>query len=507
MLGVMLPPSSRARDAETAAAPITADAPRTRPADRLVLYGEPVSFRELCRRAVPENANYLVLDLDRTLHLGRNMGELLGFDLAAYHAYGKEALAAAEPRRRPGRFFLDWRRPLALLRYFWIGARMWALPGLFYLFYGKIASRVALLRRFVYRLFGSEPVVAVQRVPQTALLHHLGGVPAVELRALASRVWDRHTTDLVIEREDLDWLRARCPGIKIIIASASPEPTVAVAGAALGVDDIVFSTVEEHEGWFSPPFRFPPTVLAPEPPRRLSGPAQTRITSSRSKIESLWARHPALADPGVVSVGITDTDHGEDHCWLEHFTRVVDVNSTTPFPPFVAASSPLREIHSAAVLTRRERERRAHGDARYLDPRRPPRLASDRSFSASDLSALLRGVAAEVERIARDLEARAADLKPARERVRARLDAWTGRIEAIVHAFNDAASRERHALFARLKGELKTERTLLRELARVERPLSELACVLSGLLAGARGVLSGERMGEGVEPEAPLRSR
>ena len=76
---------------------------RIRPADRFVLHGEPKSFRELCRRAVPRDARYLVLDLDRTIHLGRNMGELLGWEVAAWHAYGRERLAEVDARRPPGR--------------------------------------------------------------------------------------------------------------------------------------------------------------------------------------------------------------------------------------------------------------------------------------------------------------------------------------------------------------------------------------------------------------------
>src|SRR5689334_1777181 len=111
---------------------------QTRLADRLVIHGEPIDFRELCRRAVPTDARYLVLDLDRTTHLARNLGELLGWEVGAYHAYGPDHLAAAEARRKPGRFFVDRRRPLAALRYLAIGARMWAYPGLFYLLFGKI---------------------------------------------------------------------------------------------------------------------------------------------------------------------------------------------------------------------------------------------------------------------------------------------------------------------------------------------------------------------------------
>src|SRR5512134_3466604 len=113
--------------------PTLSSPPRTRAAERLVIHGEPVDFRELCLRTVPANAKYLVLDLDRTLHLARNMGELLGWEVVAWHAYGAEHLAAAEARRSGGRFFVDWRKPLAALRYLLLGARLWAYPGLFYL--------------------------------------------------------------------------------------------------------------------------------------------------------------------------------------------------------------------------------------------------------------------------------------------------------------------------------------------------------------------------------------
>ena len=39
-----------------------------------------------------------------------------------------------------------------------------------------------------------------------------------------------------------------------------------------------------------------------------------------------------------IKVGITDTGHGEDHCWRDHLTALVDLNSTTPFPPIVDAA-------------------------------------------------------------------------------------------------------------------------------------------------------------------------
>ena len=433
---------------------------RTRPPDRLVVHGAAVEFRELCRRAVPPETRYLVLDLDRTVHLGRNMGELLGWEVGAYHAYGPEHLARAEPRRAPGRFFLDWSRPLAALRYLLLGVTMWALPGLFYLFSWKIPGRFRWGRRWSFRAFGVDPVARVQQVPQTTLMRHLAGVPADVLRTLAQRVWDRHAPDQVIERQDLEWLRQRCPGLRIVIASASPQPTVEVAAAALGADDVLYSTLE-------------------------------RINSSRAKIERLRARYPDLADPATVSVGITDTGYGEDHCWTGHLTRVIDVNSSTPFPPLVPASSPLREVHSAAVLTRRERARRAQGEEGWLDPRRLPRDDRDRAFEAPDLARGLGSLAERVERLTAAIEEREAQLAAARAGVVARAEVLARRIERLVRSFDDAAAGERRAALARLRRELRRSWTLQRELARIERPVSALACAVAGLLADARAALGG----------------
>ncbi|MCZ6806439.1 MAG: hypothetical protein O7F08_05770, partial [Deltaproteobacteria bacterium] len=61
--------------------------------------------------------------------------------------------------------------------------------------------------------------------------------------------------------------------------------------------------------------------------------------------------------------------------WAQHFTRVVDINSPTPFPAIVSSDSPLLEVHSAVLLTKHERERRAAGHAGYLDARREKLVA------------------------------------------------------------------------------------------------------------------------------------
>ena len=63
--------------------------PKMRVVDRFVDHGAPLSFRDLCARVLHEEHDYLILDLDKTTHLGRNLGELLAWELCAYEAYGE----------------------------------------------------------------------------------------------------------------------------------------------------------------------------------------------------------------------------------------------------------------------------------------------------------------------------------------------------------------------------------------------------------------------------------
>jgi hypothetical protein len=327
----------------------------------------PLPFRELCERAVPPDTRLVVLDLDRTLHLGRNMGELLGWEIGALKSYGPAYLTDLEPRRSAGRWYLDPRRPLAALRYLWRSGRVWIPPGLHYLLWCKLAARFGPLRRLGYRRFGPEPVHAVQRVPQGVLFDQMASLPSDTVRELARRVWARHAADQTVERDDLVWLRARCPGVRIVLSSASPREVAEIAGEALGFDDAIGS----------------------EP---------GRINGGRAKLATLRARYPELGAPGAVTVGISDTGYGEDHCWAEAFTHVVDVNSTSPFPPFLPEGSPLRAIFSARVLTRAEKEARRRGEA-WLDPRRGPTADGAREFRAPELEALLAPLRAVIERL------------------------------------------------------------------------------------------------------------
>jgi hypothetical protein len=428
------------------------DAPRTRLVDSCWIGREPISFRELCERAVPVDTRLLVLDLDRTLHLGRNMGELLGWEISAYRGYGSEYLEELEPRRPPGRMYLDRARPLRALRYLWKSGRVWAPPGLFYLLWCKIAARVGVLRRRSYLRFGPEPVQAVQRVPQYVLFRQMASLPEALVRELADRVWARHRPDLVVEREDLEWLRRRSPGIRIALSSASPRQVVEAASDALGVEEVI-------------------------------GSALHRINGGRAKLDALRARYPELLGvPGVTTVGISDTGYGEDHCWTEAFTHVVDVNSTTGFPPIAPASSPLRAIFSAQLLTRAEKDARSRG-ARWLDPRRGRRpLRGAHEFRAPELEALLAPVQTSVEGLARELDARLRRTSTVLDQARRACAEIDLSLEAVASGREPSRGRDLRAVLARrLSAQLR--------LARSARPVSEVAFALARALERSRELL------------------
>lgn len=360
--------------------------------DRVVLHEAPLSFGELADRVIGPSTRFLVLDLDRTVHLARNMGELLGWEVCALRAFGPDELSRMEQARATGRMLFDRSRPLASLRYLAVGARIWAVPGLYYLLFGKLPARNELLRRWTYRKFGSDAVRAVQGVPQRALMQSLSKVPDEILRGLAERIWERHADEQVIARADLDRLRALHPDLRIVLTSASPRPMVEVAAARLGVD---------HAEWSEP----------------------DRINSGPAKIDRLAERLPELLDPAAETVGITDTGYGEDHCWAAHFTRVVDVNSDSPFPPIVPAGSPVREIHSAQLTTRREQQQRLFDGDVALVPGRPGiRRDVPRVVARPELAALLGAELDEAEELAADPERHAARLDALLRAARARLD-------------------------------------------------------------------------------------
>ncbi len=356
------------REVQDLGAPLIAAA-GARVVDELVVHGAPLNFRELARRAIPEHTDYVVLDLDRTTHLARNMGELLGWELGAYLSYGASYLQSIESRRAPGRFCVSANRLIASARYLAEGALVWGGPGLRYLWWGKIASRVPAVQRETYRRFGPEAVRAVQEIAQVVLMEQLARLPLDTLRELARKVWNRHADDAVITREDIAWLRRRCPRVKVIVSSASPEPMLDAARAALDLDDAIYSTAEVRDGYLGAPFQSA-MRRGRASVHHLSRPSQQTINAGSQKLLALARRYPALLDPRTVSVGISDTAYGEDHVWTRMFSTVIDINSPAPFSPVVPSEARVRSIHSALVLTQHEQRTRGVLRDDYLDPRR-----------------------------------------------------------------------------------------------------------------------------------------
>lgn len=471
--------------------------PRTRPVPRWRAHGAPIDVRELFLRAVPTSTRVLVLDLDRTIHLGRNMGELLGWEIVAHLGYGPAYLAEREATRsvrQRGRIFLDLARPRAALKYLSVGASLWAPPGLFYFVWGKLASRSSVLRRHAFRRFGPEAVRAVQRVPQHALLHQIASLPGPVVRELALRVLRRYEADQVLDAADVAWLRARCPGIRVVISSASPRPIVEAAAELLGIDEIVCTELEETAERACAPCDLSSMGRPRGAPARISRPSRQHINAGPAKLDALVARFPELLDPAVESVGVTDTGYGEDHSWTDLFRTVIDVNSDTPFPPLVAAASPTQAIHSASLLTRAERDAHAHGphgphgDAR-LDPRRGEALP-DVELSASEILARLGPIAREVEGIARSIEACAWELEADRAAARAALLLLEPPIDAAVERYNAAPDDQRAAALTALERLLAVREACEARIVAIERPLSARACELTVALEHARAAVA-----------------
>lgn len=447
--------------------------------DRFALHGVPVDFRTLADRVVPKDARYLILDLDRTIHLGRNMGELLGWELCAHLAYGEAHMAAYAATRGPGRFSIDTRSLRGSLRFLALGIQVWALPGLFYLLWVKLAKLSQTIRKLSFRRFGPEPVRSAQSVPQTALLFQLADVPLDTVRTVMRRMWDRHECDQVITRADLDWLRSVRPGLEIVLTSASPEPVVQVAAERLGIDLVDFTSVEHAGDRFATPFGPGWVARRAAQPAHIAPPSRVRINSSHTKIEGLLARFPDLADPATVSVGITDTGYGEDHCWSEWLTHVCDLNSDSPFSPVVGTASPLREVHSAHVLTQAEIARRVR-EPDYLDPRRTPEPPGvDRTLEGASLAQALGHVLESIEREAERFELAQGLVAAARGVVEERVRGVQSAIEDLCARYAHAEAAMRTALLAELDAFAPRATEATRALAEIERPLSEAAYALT----------------------------
>lgn len=454
------------------------------------LHGEPLAFSELCDRVVPTHTDYLVLDVDHTTHLNRNLGELLGWELVAQRAYGEPLLTKINAKRGTGRWLLLKDKPLETLRYLTRAAQDWALPGLFYLVWGKWLAQAKSTRPLAYLHFGQEPRAAIQRIPQQELMSQLATLPLVSLREMSDRIWMRHDPDQVVTRRALQKLRARCPNLRIILSSASPQPVLESAAKHLGADHIFYSTVEERDGYLSCPSSQLETSSR-KLPRRISPSDQENINARENKITALKSAFPDIFEPGTVSVGITDTGYGEDHCWANHFDVVVDINSTDPFAPIIKSESPCREIHSAQVLSQGEIRERQRGRRQFLDSRRKGRShESSRLFHSHELGEQLGEHLCKANALIQKQQLREVALAPRLTHARSKLRVGLKQLDRVVTEFNAAVPAERRRVFRALKRERRSAKRLSSKFAHTHWQLSWLSCQIQNILQESRLALT-----------------
>lgn len=440
--------------------------------EKFVHHPQPIDFLTLCAGLITPNTRYLVLDVDCTIHRNRNLGELLGWELSCYQGYGERYLSQALLRRRAQRFYFDTTDLAALLRYLWNGAMRWAWPGLCYALHVKFAASFGWSRRWLYRTFGPDPIDVVQGLARDTLLKQMAEVPGDVCRQLMRALWRRLEPDQVVLREDIQTLRQWYPQLRIVLCSASPQPVLEVAQEALGVDDILYTEIECHRGEFCAPGES--TFAWQKLPPRLSPPSRTRHNSSIRKIEALLARYPEFLS--VETVGISDTSHGEDHRWVDFFTKVADVNSPDPYPLFAAPDSPLREVHSARLRTRHERS--------------TPIQKAPVLLEAGQLEPLLGHWCQRVATLRERYERECARVKRARDVVAAEVSHWREQVEQAVHEYNLATATARKEAGRRLRSLQAYQRRALRRMRRLDRRSALVLCQLSLVLEHARSELN-----------------
>ena len=456
--------------------------------ERLNIYGEFLDFRELAAEVLSADTRYLVFDLDRTTHLERNIGELFGFYLSAYHSYGAEYLANADIDKTSDRIPFDWRRPAPALHQIFWGSRGWVLPGLVYLFGKKIGMRFAPTRRALQYWLGPDVISAIQRIPRTTLVHELTRLPLETLNTLARQLWRRQADTQVIHAEDITWLHEQYPQLKIIISSASPQPVLEAARMELGVDGIIYTSIEEREGRLSAPhIRYPSWKGVGQLPGRLSPPAQYHQNTSWAKLESLKNQYPDFFDPDVETVGVSDTEHGEDHPWTSCFTKVVDINSSAPFSPIIAASSPLKEIHSVDILSTEERRHREQGDIDFVSPRRTSRQHRHaHRFTRTELESILEETLSNAEKVASKIYDEAQKNQAVFTDHQSRASRFFDEITLAVSRYNEAPQKTRRGSLGKVQEALKTWRRANYDLRVQERPLARMHIHIKGIVNRAR---------------------
>jgi len=423
---------------------------RLRPVARYLVHG---GCAPLVRRAadvLPPDAEYVVLDLDKTVHFGITIGEQLGWELIA----GGDTSANA-----PLTPYFSWRSPAASARHLALGVRRWGVPGLLYATTVKLGDRYVAWQRLLMTRAGSDYVERVQTLLRHVLMANLAGSSRERIESCVDRAWRRWERRLVVTRATVDAMRRSCPKLRaVLLSSASTVPTVAHAAAKLGADGYVASAIELYPSEESEVYAAPAAVprwLRRERPAYFSRPGAVFHNAADNKAALLRMRYPEVFARDAVSVAISDNNYNEDRSWPDHFSHVVALNSRHPFSPFVGTGSPCRSIQAVDAVPLESGGR--DGRFRWLG-----------TLTASDLDASALLARFGIRELG-ELEALADELRAARSRaaevvdvtVRSRVAEVVGRLGEAVDRYNDAAGVEKKKIAAELY-------TLSREVRRLE---------------------------------------
>ena len=295
---------------------------------------------------IPENTDYVVFDLDRTVHLGITIGEKLGWEiLVDPFLPPDEPFEEAASRLKP---VVSARKPLHTLATLGRGLNHWGLPGLIYASTVRLGDRWPGWGRFLSVTVDPAYVDRVQALMRSVLMATTADYSREEVRVYAERAWRRWQSQLVVDAEVTRAIRARCPNLKgIFLSSASTAPTVEHAAEKLGADGFVSSAVDVYEvedrSIYSAPAGIPGWFRRRRP-RFFSRPGALVHNSAESKVSLLRMQYPEVFAADTVSVGISDNNYGEDRSWPNHFDHAIALNSQHPFSPMVAPDSPCQSV-------------------------------------------------------------------------------------------------------------------------------------------------------------------
>ncbi len=453
--------------------------PYFRLVDRYEVVGGAGRLAERIAEVIPSETDFIVLDLDRTVHRDVTIGEQLGWEMVA----DRSGSGGGNERLTP---IISLRHPLGTSCNLAKAVVRWGPAGLVYAATVRAGERWPNWGRTLTSGLGVGYVDRIQGLMRTILMMNSAGYTKESLRRLAARAWHRWKPNQVVDRDVIVAIRAHCPRLKgVVLSSASTEPTVSYAAEELGVDGYIASTVDAYEDSrgevLSAPVGAPAWSLRRRP-RFFSRPGAVVHNSAANKISFLRMQFPEIFDRGAVSIGITDNSYSEDSTWPDHFSQVVALNSRHPFSPYVRTSSPCQKL---SVVD-------AAPAADAAAPSQPRAGLTARAYDAAQLAAAMVGF--ETER----LEALMAAKRNARERAAEVFDesmrrAMTRLVSALtdtVMRYNEAAAaskprlgRELHRMHARLR-RLRGRLTKAgREAARIDFEIELMRRRAAGLLA------------------------